>query len=297
MAFEKHNNLMVLLGFGGVAKDENYKARRWGKRLEWPMLFLALWILFDWYMRSHGYTSEQSNLITDWIIWLGFLLELCIMLFVVSDRKRYLKENWMSLVIILGGLPVIWGDESFYAGAVRTLRLLVMLGILFKVSRDIRAILAKHHLGITLAVCFIFIIISGMVISVIDPAFDGPIDGIWWAWVTITTVGYGDIVPATNEGRLFGAILILVGLSMFSLITASFSVFFIAKDEHEVAEREKQNLNRIAHLETRLEKIEDQLGEAIELLKQSHASSSDKANADSVTDKNPINQQTNAKET
>ena len=268
MAFEKHSNLMARFGFGGVSLNENPRAKRWGKRLEWPMLFLALWILVDWYIRSQGHDSENTRFFTDWIIWLGFLIELSIMLMVVTDRKRYLKDNWMSLVIILGGLPAIWGAHSFYAGAVRTLRLLVMIGILFKISRDLRAILARHHLGTTLLICFVFLIISGMVISVLDPAFDGPIDGIWWAWVTITTVGYGDIVPATNEGRLFGAILILVGLCMFSLLTASFSVFFIEKDEHQMVEREKQNLNRITRLENRLEKIEDRLDEAIELLKQ-----------------------------
>lgn len=296
MTFEKHNTLMVRLGFGGVSRDENPKAKRWAKRLEWPMLFLALWILVDWYMRSHGHGSEYGRYFTDWVIWLGFLIELSVMLMVVTDRKRYLKENWMSIVIIIGGLPAIWGAHAFYAGAVRTLRLLVMFGILFKISRDIRAILARHHLGITLLICFVFLVISGMVISVLDPAFDGPIDGIWWAWVTITTVGYGDIVPSTNEGRLFGGILILIGISMFSLLTASFSVFFIEKDEHQMIERERQNLNRISHLETRLEKIEDQLDEAIGLLKQHQPSNNNKASSNSVTDNKPITQQTNSKE-
>lgn len=273
MAFEKHDNFLFRIGFGGVDPAESIKAKRWGKRLEWPMLFLALWIMVDWYIRSQNLGSALSHLFTDWLIWLGFVAELAIMLLVVEDRKRYLRQNWMSLVIIVGGLPAIWGAHAFYAGAIRMLRLMVVVGILFKVSRDLRSILARHNLGTTLIICFVFLIISGLVISTLDPAFNTPWDGIWWAWVTITTVGYGDIVPATNEGRLFGAILILIGLCMFSLLTASFSVFFIEKDEGEIARKEQQNLERIHHLENRLERIEMKLEQALTLLESAQATS------------------------
>lgn len=271
MAFKRHNKLMLRLGFGGVSQHENTRARIWGKRLEWPMLLLALWILVDWYMRADGLGSELSHRVTDWVIWLGFVAELSIMLLVVDDRWRYLRHNWMSLVIILGGLPALWGIHSFYAGAVRSLRLLVMFGILFKVSHDLRSILARHNLGTTLLVCFVFLVISGFIIAALDPAFETPLDGIWWAWVSMTTVGYGDLVPTTNEGRLFGAFLILLGICMFSLLTASFSVFFIEKDEGQIAERERQNLNRITHLENRLENIEAQLEKMLRLLERKNA--------------------------
>ncbi|MDP1125092.1 hypothetical protein Q5O12_26575, partial [Klebsiella pneumoniae] len=71
------------------------------------MLFLALWIMVEWYMRSQNLGTERSNLFTDWLIWLGFVAELTIMLLVVQDRGRYLRQNWMTLVIIVGGLPAI----------------------------------------------------------------------------------------------------------------------------------------------------------------------------------------------
>ncbi len=269
MSFDKHHSLMFRLGFGGVSSAENSRARRWGKRLEWPMLILALWILVDWYLRADGIINGMTHQITDWVIWLGFVTEMALMLYVVNDRRRHLKNNWMSLVIIIAGLPALWGDYAFYAGAIRSLRLLVMVGILFKVSKDLRSILSRHNLGTTMMVCLLFLVISGFLIAALDPAFEGPLDGIWWAWVTMTTVGYGDIVPSTNEGRLFGSLLILVGICMFSLLTASFSVFFIEKDEGEIAERERQNLNRITRLENRLENIEKQLEYVLVLLQTS----------------------------
>ena len=281
MSYERHHSLMFRLGFGGVSPQENPRAKRWSRRLEWPMLLLALWILVDWYLRADGLGSAFTHQITDWVIWLGFATELSLMLYVVDDRKRYLRSNWMSLVIILAGLPALWGAHSFYAGAIRSLRLLVMLGILFKVSRDLRLILARHNLGTTLLVCLLFLFISGFLIAALDPAFDGPLDGIWWAWVTMTTVGYGDIVPSTNEGRLFGSLLILIGICMFSLLTASFSVFFIEKDEGQIAERERQNLNRITRLENRLENIEHQLEYMLVLMQTSQSPDSKASEAES----------------
>ncbi|SIP99864.1 potassium channel family protein [Marinobacterium stanieri] len=268
MSYERHHSLLFRLGFGGVSPQENARAKRWSKRLEWPMLLLAMWILVDWYLRTDGVVSDSFHQLTDWVIWIGFIGELAIMLYAVDDRARYLKSNWMSPLIILAGLPALWGAYGFYAGAIRSLRLLVMLGILFKVSRDLRSILARHNLGTTLLVCLLFLFISGFLIAALDPAFNGPLDGIWWAWVTMTTVGYGDIVPSTNEGRLFGSLLILIGICMFSLLTASFSVFFIEKDEGQIAERERQNLNRITRLENRLDNIEHQLEYMLVLLEK-----------------------------
>lgn len=172
----------------------------------------------------------------------------------------------MSPLIVLAGLPVLWGVNTFYAGTLRTLRLALTIGIFLRVSKDTRDLLSKHNLGVTLFVCFVILIISGLLISGIDPAFETPLDGLWWAWVTVTTVGYGDLVPATTEGRIFGSLLILMGLGMFSMLTASFSVFFIEQDERELTLKEEQNIKRIAQLEAKLERIESQLDEALSVL-------------------------------
>jgi voltage-gated potassium channel len=94
-------------------------------------------------------------------------------------------------------------------------------------SAAARKILSRNHLGMTLMVSFIIVIMSGTLMALIDPNIETPLDGIWWAWVTITTVGYGDIVLGSTAGRLFGsALIILLGIALFSMLTASFSAFF-----------------------------------------------------------------------
>lgn len=266
MEYQKHSALMRIVGLGGVDERENETAKRWGRRLEAPMVLAAIWILIDWYLQAKGLEKGYVTFASDWLIWVVFLSELVIMSIVVDDRIRYLRHNWMSPLIVLAGLPVLWGSETFYAGILRTMRLALTIGIFFRVSKDVRTLLSRHNLGITLFVCFIILIVSGLLISGIDPAFETPLDGLWWAWVTVTTVGYGDLVPATPEGRIFGSVLILMGIAMFSMLTASFSVFFIEQDERQLSEKEERNLKRIESLEGKLEHIEQQLDKTVQLL-------------------------------
>lgn len=269
--YRRHNALMIQIGLGGVDEEENPRATLWGKRLEWPMLLLAIWIILDWYLKAKGIGDPFFTRFTDWFIWICFTAELVIMLALVDDRRRYLRHNWLNPVIILTGIPVLFGVDLFYSGVLRSLRLLIMLGILLKVSQDLRQILSRHQLGKTLAIALLFLVISGFLISGIDPAFDDPFDGVWWAWVTMTTVGYGDLVPSTTEGRLFGMVLILAGLALFSMLTASFSVFFIEQDEREMVEKEDRNIQRITQLEARLDRIEHHLSRAVTTLERLEA--------------------------
>ncbi|MGB5457393.1 MAG: potassium channel family protein, partial [Gammaproteobacteria bacterium] len=117
-------------------------------------------------------------------------------------------------------------------------------------------VLARNQLGITLLVALFIIIAAGILIAGLDPAIDNIWDGFWWAWVTVTTVGYGDIVPTSGPGKIFGGLLILFGLGLFSLITASFSAFLLAKDEEQLIKDEKEELVRLGRIEERIDKLE-----------------------------------------
>ena len=266
MARKAHRHFVRTLGLGGVDPEENAAARRLGAWLEWPMIVAALWILIDWYLASQRGIEGTYSAYTDPLIWSFFLLELVSLTILVDDKRRHLRRNWLNVLIVVGGLPVIWGVDVYYAGLLRSLRLLLMLGIFVRVSDDVYTILNRHNLGTTLAIGFVLLLIAGLLISGIDPAFKSPLDGIWWAWVTVTTVGYGDLVPSTTAGRIFGALLILMGIGLFSMLTASFSAFFIEQEEKALTQREAENLKRITRLEGRLERIEKQLENAIAAL-------------------------------
>ncbi len=113
-------------------------------------------------------------------------------------------------------------------------------------SRRLRTIL--------LALIF-FIGIFGYLFYVSEPQVKTFGDGIWWALVTITTVGYGDITPLTTLGRVVAGLLMLLGLGLIATITAIVSAKFIQNyvDGHT----NDDVLDKLQELEAEIEKIEE----------------------------------------
>jgi voltage-gated potassium channel len=218
-------HLPGLFGLSGVHHGESPIVVKLGRWFEWPMILLAFWIILEWYIEAQELASIALSIYSDWIIWGFFLFETSLLCLLVKDKKRYLYNNWGSLVIIFAGMPLFLNVFP-YAGGLRALRLLVLFSLLFSMSAAARKILSRNHLVTTLMVSFIIVIMSGTLIALIDLNIETPLDGIWWAWVTITTVGYGDIVPGSTAGRLFDSALILLGIALFSMLIASFSAFF-----------------------------------------------------------------------
>lgn len=255
-----------IIGLAGVDNKENERAKKAAKILEWPMMGIALWILVEWYLGAKGLSSYALSVFTNWLVMLAFLFEIILLTSLVNDKVLYLRTNWMNLLIIFFGIPIILeGGEM--AAALRGLRVLIALQVFINASSTFRELLARNHLGTTLGVSMIIMIVAGILMAGIDPAVTSAAEGIWWAWVTITTVGYGDVVPVSSEGRILGAILILLGVGLFAMLTASFSVLFISRSEDKMEENfEKQvrkdranAMTQLKNIERRMERLEGQI--------------------------------------
>ncbi len=250
--------LNLLTGLSGVAKDENLVAQRWARRFEVPMSLLAIWILIEWYLREKGIYSERFGQITDWIIWLFFVLETVVLTSLVKNKLHYLRSNWMNLLIISMGLPLLWGGGT-YAAVLRSLRLLLIFPLLLNTTIALRKVLTRNYLGSVLLVALAFTLLSGLLMAGIDPSIENVWEGIWWAWVTVATVGYGDTVPQSVAGKVFGAVVILFGVGFFSLLTASFSAYFVSRGEIEIEEEEIEEINQLYDIERRIDDMEKTL--------------------------------------
>ena len=248
----------LLIGLPGVADNENAAARRWAGHFELPMILLAIWIMIEWYLMEKGVYPAALDQITNWGIWVFFVLETVVLTSLVDNKRFYLRSNWMNLVIIFAGVPLLWGGGG-YAAALRTLRLLLIFPLLLSTSVTVRKVLSRNHLGTTLLVALAFTLMSGLLIAGIDPSIEDVWEGIWWAWVTVATVGYGDVVPESTAGKVFGAVVILFGVGFFSLLTASFSAYFISRGEVEIEEEEIEEIYRLKDIERRLENMEKTL--------------------------------------
>src|SRR5947207_15365780 len=79
-------------------------------------------------------------------------------------------------------------------------------------------------------------VLSGFVVTLVDkkdfPTFG---TGVWWAIVTLGTVGYGDVVPHTAWGRVIGSAVIIIGVTFLSFLIATVTSYFVAAEEAEAA--------------------------------------------------------------
>jgi voltage-gated potassium channel len=243
-----------LLGISGVDPNERPIAVKWGRWLEWPILSIALWIPIQLYLEKTGVIDPDDVVFYDLLIWLVFSLETAFMTLLVRDKKRYLKGNWLNLVIITAGAA----HGSFYSpivGVLRNLRLILMLYLLIKVSRRLREFLSRGRVPTILAISATVVALSGIIVTHLDPTMGDVGDGVWWAWVTMTHTGFGDIVPTTVSARIFAALLILIGVVLISLMTAHLSVFLIGSE----VERMEGGVNR---MEEDMAKVEQDMKDA-----------------------------------
>lgn len=249
-----------LLGIAGVAEHERATARHWARLLEWPMVGVALWIVLQWYLEETGALPYAVARVADWLVWLAFLLETAILTAQVQDGRGYLLGNWLNVLIITAGFPYFWQFAPLI-GLLRSVRLVLVVALLLRMSRSARKLLSQHKLGTTLIVAFVAMVLSGIIISRIDPSIGDVWDGMWWAWVTMATVGYGDVVPHTGAGRLFASLVVLFGVVLISLLTANLAAFFIGSDVEKVESEEREADRLLREMSARLERVERLLEE------------------------------------
>ncbi|MDF1481544.1 potassium channel family protein [Extensimonas sp. H3M7-6] len=100
--------------------------------------------------------------------------------------------------------------------------------------------LARQGVVYSLILCSLILGLGGMGFWMLDPQVETFSDGLWLAFTTAATVGYGDLVPSTHLSRVFAVIVVLLGLAVLSIATASLAAIFVEK-EVEVEENQLEN--------------------------------------------------------
>jgi voltage-gated potassium channel len=171
--------------------------------------------------------------VANWLIWGIFAVELAAILIVATRRKAALRAHWLDVAIVLLTVP-LFGELLASLRFVRLARLLRLLraGVIIG-----RAIQAQRRLGsgailrvVALVTVFIVVVAGAAQATVNAGEFPSVWDGIWWAVVTVTTVGYGDLYPVTVQGRLIGMGVMLLGIGFLSVLTATVASQFIQTD-------------------------------------------------------------------
>ena len=235
-------------------KDNEELVDRIERTTEMPMLLLALAYLVCLIL---GYVPEASVEVrevarfAEYVIIALFAAELAVKLALARKKLAFLRSHWLDALIVF---------VPFF----RPLRFVRFVPMLLKSLRALQRILGPYQGAYVLLVGTLSVFISALLATTFEQRADGGIhnfvDALWWAIETMTTVGYGDIVPVTTAGRAIGVYLMVVGIALFGVLTASVAAYFVGETE-EAAQgpTNKELMSKLEELETQLEELEQSL--------------------------------------
>ena len=123
-------------------------------------------------------------------------------------------------------------------------------------NRPFLRIFARRGLMYSVLLSLAILGLGGAGFWLIEPKVSSLGDGLWLAFTTAATVGYGDIVPSTTASRVFAVLVVLIGLAVLSLVTASVSAIFVGTEEREI---ERELMHEIRQLRAEVNALRQEL--------------------------------------
>lgn len=205
----------------------------------------------------------------DLIIGLLILVDFVIFRIVIRGSQNIwnvFKENWF---FIIAGIPLFFicfnllqlYQYEIIIGLIGIIRIYAIIKVLLIVSREVRTYPKKTKLDYATLVLLLVLIIGSAVFFIVEKAFNPEVpnyeSAIWYALVSMTTTGYGDIVPVTTLGHVIGIIFIFTGMGYVSLTTATLAYSFI-----DLFRKESQKATQKANI--KFEKTSEGLKDSLE---------------------------------
>jgi len=252
------------------APELSSRAARWmrlAEWLEWPVAFLALLIVPALVLEEHATDPRlrEAAYVTNWVVWIAFCVEFAIR-WAAQPRLRFLREAWFDLGVIAISPPFLVPDALQGARSLRLVRALRLLRLLR--ASGVAAIglrLSRHLFGrrkfhYTALVAVAVVLLGALGMFSVERGQNHAVvtfgDALWWSVVTATTVGYGDLSPVTTEGRFIAVMLMLTGIGVIGVFTATIASMFFEHDRHDPSADVHERLD---HLERKLDVILDRL--------------------------------------
>lgn len=148
--------------------------------------------------------------------------------------RSYLRRQAVDGLLVAGLLTAALLPPSTASNAALTLRLLVAFLSLVRMVRIVRPWVTRGSLRHVLMLSLVVLGVCGIGFWLLEPRVQTIGDGLWLAFTTAATVGYGDLVPTTPASKIFAVFVVLLGYAALSLVTAAIAAVWVESAERQV---------------------------------------------------------------
>lgn len=211
--------------------------------------------------------SDPSHVLArtiDYVLCGVFFIDFLLQFMVASNRWQYMRhQGWLDLCS-----SIAWID---FLRITRIIRLFHFFRTLREMKGLLKLLVRNSTLSVPLFISISTVLILYFTATMIlqfegegGGAIQHPLDAVWWAVVTITTVGYGDLVPTTFSGKMLGIFLMIYGVAFYGSVSGFLASWLVEMDDEERDTVEFQQLEiiqgRLDHIEAKLDRIIDHHG-------------------------------------
>ena len=241
------------------------RLRAWERATEWPLTGAAVVFLgaYAWEVltNAQGGAKNAAELVID-AVWALFGVDYLVRLALAPSRGQWFLHHLPDLAVI--ALPIL--------RPLRLLRLVTLVGIM---QRSAGTALRGRITLYTAGSAALLIFTSAL--ATLDAERDEPGSSIrtfgqalWWALTTITTIGYGDTFPVSTEGRFIAALLMIGGVALIGVVTATLASWIVSLVEEENAEQEAATQAQVAALQRQVGELSERIDQLLEDRESGH---------------------------
>lgn len=223
--------------------------QRWDQMSDGPLTTAAVVFLaaYSWQVLGRPSPGVDNWLeVVEWVTWAAFSIDYLMRLILAPERGSWFVRHLFDLAVV--ALPVL--------RPLRLLRLVAMVSLFHRAAGNtLRGRVVAYAIGSTVVLVYV----AALAVLEAERHGDGSIDtfgkALWWAAVTITTVGYGDVTPVTLTGRTIAVAMMIGGIALLGTITATIASWLVEQVAEKDEASQAATREQVAQLSERIEHL------------------------------------------